>query len=81
MYICLCNGITESEVRDAGRCGLVTPCQLKAKFGLKKDGCCGRCAKNIQEFVALAKEGHTTAAPSPSQHSDAHPAISDPTTA
>lgn len=81
MYICLCNGITESEVRDAGRCGLVTPCQLKAKFGLKKDGCCGRCAKNIQEFVALAKEGCANASPAASQHSDARPAISDPTTA
>ena len=81
MYICLCNGITESEVREAGRSGLVTPCQLKAKFGLKKSGCCGRCAKNIQEFVALAKEGRSTASPSPSHQPDSYPAVSDPTTA
>ena len=81
MYICLCNGITESEVREAGRCGLVTPCQLKDKFGLKKSGCCGRCAKNIQEFVALAKEGRSNASPSNSHQSDAYPAVSDPTTA
>lgn len=61
MYICLCNGITDSEVREAGRNGLVRPCQLKEKFGLKKSGCCGRCAKNIQEFVAIAKEGRIEA--------------------
>lgn len=81
MYICLCNGITESEVREAGRCGLVTPCQLKAKFGLKKSGCCGRCAKNIQEFVALAKEGCANASPSSLHQSGTYPAVSDPTTA
>lgn len=61
MYVCLCNGITESDVRQAGRCGVVTPCQLKAKFGLKKGGCCGRCAKNIHTFVDLAKEGQADA--------------------
>ena len=30
------------------------PCQIKAKFGLKDSGCCGRCSKNIQEFVEIA---------------------------
>ncbi len=54
MYLCLCKGITESDVRDAGRAGIVMPCQIKAKFGLREAGCCGRCSKNIQEFVQLA---------------------------
>jgi bacterioferritin-associated ferredoxin len=31
------------------------PCQIKAKFGLKDAGCCGRCSKNIHTFVELAK--------------------------
>ncbi|MFY4729774.1 (2Fe-2S)-binding protein [Nitrospira sp. BLG_2] len=57
MFMCLCRGITESDVRDAGRAGLVMPCQLKSKFGLKQSGNCGRCAKNIQEFVQLAVQG------------------------
>ncbi len=57
MYVCLCNGITESDVREAGRDGHVTPCALKAKFKLKENGCCGRCAKNIQEFVEIAVQG------------------------
>ncbi len=54
MYVCLCKGLTESDVRAAGRAGAVTPCQLIETFGLKKNGCCGRCAKNIHEFVSLA---------------------------
>ncbi len=57
MYVCLCHGITESDVRDAGRDGFITPRQLKSKFGLKCGGCCGRCAKSIHEFVDLASQG------------------------
>jgi len=58
MYLCLCKGITESDVREAGRAGIVMPCQLKATFGLKEDGCCGRCSKNIHEFVDIATSEH-----------------------
>jgi bacterioferritin-associated ferredoxin len=58
MYLCLCKGITDSDVRDAARAGIVMPCQIKAKFGLKDSGCCGRCSKNIQHFVELAKNEH-----------------------
>ena len=54
MYLCLCKGITDSDVREAGQAGIVMPCQLKAKFGLKEAGCCGRCSKNIHEFVQIA---------------------------
>ena len=54
MYLCLCKGITDSEVREAGQEGIVMPGQLKAKFGLKDTGCCGRCSKNIHEFVEIA---------------------------
>lgn len=55
MYVCLCRGITESDVREAGREGLTTSHQLIQAFSLKKNGCCGRCAKNIREFVDLAQ--------------------------
>ncbi len=58
MYVCLCKGITESDVREAGRAGVVMPCQLRAKFGLKDSGCCGRCSKNIQDFVEIATSEH-----------------------
>jgi bacterioferritin-associated ferredoxin len=63
MYLCLCKGITESDVREAGRAGIVMPGQLKAKFGLKESGCCGRCSKNIQEFAQLAMSVHRSPSP------------------
>jgi len=63
VYVCLCNGITESEVREAGRTGCVMPCQLKSKFGLKRTGCCGRCAKNIETFVEIAVQGVSDPSP------------------
>jgi bacterioferritin-associated ferredoxin len=63
MYLCLCKGLTDSDVREAGQAGIVMPCQLKAKFGLKEAGCCGRCSKNIHEFVQIATSAHQ--APSP----------------
>ena len=58
MYLCLCKGITDSDVREAGQAGIVMPCQLKAKFGLKESGCCGRCSNNIHEFAQIAKSAH-----------------------
>ncbi|MGQ0557650.1 MAG: (2Fe-2S)-binding protein [Nitrospiraceae bacterium] len=60
MYLCLCQGITEADVREAGRAGCVMPCQLKSKFGLKQSGNCGRCAKNIHAFVEIAVQGAST---------------------
>ncbi|GKS59082.1 hypothetical protein YTPLAS18_26090 [Nitrospira sp.] len=54
MYICLCKGLTESDVQQAGRSGVINEAGLIATFGLKDTGCCGRCAKNIHELVALA---------------------------
>ncbi|HMS84309.1 MAG TPA: (2Fe-2S)-binding protein [Nitrospira sp.] len=63
MYMCLCKGVTESEVRAAGRDGIVMASQLKAKFDLKCNGCCGRCAKNIHEFVEVAVQGAASPCP------------------
>ena len=63
MYLCLCKGITDSDVREAGQAGIVMPCQLKAKFGLKEAGCCGRCSKNIHEFAQIAMSVHQTPSP------------------
>ena len=55
MYVCLCKGLTESDVREAGRQGHLTTREIIAEFGLRENGCCGRCAKNIHELVTLAK--------------------------
>jgi bacterioferritin-associated ferredoxin len=57
MFACVCRGITESEVRRAGRAGTVAPDELVARFGLDDELCCGQCVTNIDEFVDLALEG------------------------
>lgn len=54
MYVCLCKGLTESDVQDAARTGQVCPETLKICFGLEDEDCCGRCAKNIDDLVAIA---------------------------
>ena len=63
MYLCLCKGITDSDVREAGQEGIFMPGQLKTKFGLKDAGCCGRCSKNIHEFVKIATNAHEVPSP------------------
>jgi bacterioferritin-associated ferredoxin len=63
MFLCLCKGITESDVCEAGQAGIVMPGQLKARFGLKESGCCGRCSKNIHEFVQIAASAHKVPSP------------------
>ena len=49
MIVCVCNRITESEVRTAARCGATTP---EAAYGCH--GCevqCGCCLDYAQEVI------------------------------
>ena len=57
VYACLCRAIKEVDVVRAGQDGAVTPERLVAVLGLNDAGCCGRCAKRIDVFVALASRG------------------------
>jgi bacterioferritin-associated ferredoxin len=65
MYVCLCKGLTESDVQQAARHGKVCPDTLKTCFGLEDEDCCGRCAKNIHELVAIANSGSARASTLP----------------
>jgi bacterioferritin-associated ferredoxin len=55
MYACVCLGITEEDVRRAGRGGAVTAEALVRVLGLDQATCCGRCLLQIEEFVDLAR--------------------------
>lgn len=55
MYVCLCRGITESRVKQLGRDGVACPRALAKALGIDDPGCCGRCMKKIDRFVALAE--------------------------
>jgi len=54
MYICLCKGITESQVQKLGQAGFIAAEELISMLGIDDDGCCGRCIGNIDLFLALA---------------------------
>lgn len=57
MYICICKGIKESDVRELGQAAITCPKQLVETLGLDdKKNCCGRCIKNISKFVEIAVE-------------------------
>ncbi len=61
MYICICKGIKESDVRNLGREGITCPKKLANSLELNdKKNCCGRCIKNICRFVDLAKEEYSS---------------------
>jgi bacterioferritin-associated ferredoxin len=55
MYVCLCRGLTERDVRRAARSGHTTGPQLIATLGLDDPFCCGRCVRNVEQYVALAQ--------------------------
>ncbi|HZR99767.1 MAG TPA: (2Fe-2S)-binding protein [Chloroflexota bacterium] len=61
MYLCVCNGVTESDVRRVARERYPTPDGLVRSLGLDSDGCCGRCAREIDRFVAVALDEHERA--------------------
>jgi bacterioferritin-associated ferredoxin len=57
MYICLCKGITDSQVRNVLREGVVCAEALAARLGIDRDDCCGRCLSGISDLLSLAPAG------------------------
>src|ERR1051326_6639247 len=57
MYVCLCEGLRESDIRELAFAGIVSAATVVDTFGLDDEDCCGRCAKNVYELVALATHG------------------------
>ena len=49
MYICLCNGITEGQIRDAVSDGARSLRELRQCLGVAS--CCGKCADCAQQVV------------------------------
>jgi bacterioferritin-associated ferredoxin len=49
MYICVCNAITERDVRDCASRGCCSLDQLSAELGVGT--CCGRCRPVAKEIL------------------------------
>jgi len=49
MYICVCNAITERQVRECVAAGATTLADLQFDLGVAT--CCGCCAQTAQEYL------------------------------
>ncbi len=58
MYVCMCNGVTESAIRRAAAAGIRTLGELAANTGCTAGcGCCSETAEAVL-LEALHAEGH-----------------------
>ncbi len=59
MYVCVCNAVTERQIRAAAREGATCLRDLSAQLGVAT--CCGCCAKLASEVLEQALEEHQAA--------------------
>lgn len=71
MYVCLCNGYRDSEIRDVAREEGATSAE-EAYLTLGEGPCCGRCLPTAQEI--LDREHRCLRAERGEQHHDDEPA-------
>ena len=55
MYLCLCKGLTESDVQRVCQ-SQANPDSLVSTLGLDDEDCCGRCVRNIEEFLSVSSK-------------------------
>lgn len=67
MYVCLCNNVTESDIKDAVRAGARTLDCLADTLAVST--CCGQCACVADECLKIAL---TTLAPPPPANPNQH---------
>jgi len=49
MYVCLCTGVTDRDIRAAAENGVTTVRQLGRELGVGRQ--CGRCAATAREIL------------------------------
>ncbi|KEF30198.1 BFD domain protein (2Fe-2S)-binding domain protein [Marinobacter nitratireducens] len=49
MYVCLCQGVTDREIREAAENGISSMRQLGKELGVGRQ--CGRCACTAREIL------------------------------
>lgn len=52
MYVCLCQAVTERQIREAAQGGARTLKDLRRDLGVTRD--CGRCASCARECLSAA---------------------------
>jgi bacterioferritin-associated ferredoxin len=59
MYVCLCNAITDHEIRSAVALGARSVADLKSTLGVAT--CCGRCEDCASQLLEGCAEAHQAA--------------------
>jgi bacterioferritin-associated ferredoxin len=49
MYVCICNNVTDRDIRKAARNGAASVAELRAELGVASS--CGSCAMQAQEVI------------------------------
>lgn len=55
MYVCVCQAVTDHQIREAAQGGARTLKDLRRDLGVTRD--CGRCASCARECLAKANQG------------------------
>lgn len=61
MYICICNAVTEDDVRGCMAAGVCSPKDIKAACGMKPG--CGSCTKRLYALISADRLGDSGTAP------------------
>ena len=62
MYVCVCNAVTDCQIRDAYCEGACSMRELRKRLGVA--GCCGRCAQCARDVLnECHQQKHRQAAP------------------
>lgn len=54
MYVCLCNSVTDRQIRKAVKQGVDTFDKVRSELGVAT--CCGQCEHHAREVIMDARE-------------------------
>lgn len=63
MYVCLCRGITDKQVRDAAQSGHQSVEDMREALGIASQ--CGQCSGLVEELIANSVAGPSSPTESP----------------
>ena len=55
MYICLCNGVTDRQIRQCAKSGVCSMSELECSLGVGVS--CGRCREAAVEILQESRSG------------------------
>jgi bacterioferritin-associated ferredoxin len=71
MWVCLCKGVTERQVRSAIAAGARTPCEIAARC--RAGTGCGGCLPEVCRLLSDYLAAHAYRSPSGNETFPAHP--------